>query len=872
MDILPIPHNPTSPTAKVPYVCRSRYDGLAFLTYPARIGRPEMVLSTFPPGTSFGMREKAQPTPVAELESLYQTWLYFGLIFEFLNVIEDSPGMPPRTEGNKEEEMDAVYQFFIVENEEGEKTVTSRPILIPELELWKWKGDEETRKMRCRHLFDCLRITHWMLQWIPSNFDPRIKYSIAAMAEYFNFNLGTVVITSRWKDVQIQSWPWAAGVMTKGVRKRMIENRWCPSAIEETIAKFNGLGTLNLIGKMERGGPKRDHEMCTVRRCVNYQISNSTYKLSHAEEGCTCSTFEVDSQALTAVLMTDEFSLPLLKVIPGDDLQDLRIEIVPSSPNTPFVALSHVWADGLGNPYANSLHRCQIGRLKKLIEELDISSPPDETQNKPVPLLWVDTLCCPALNGPGKQASIKKLRRVYSLATAVLVLDASLFSLPSAPLHTSELLLRAYTSPWMRRLWTLQEGALNKNLFFQFADKAIAAQAMIETLKNIAWTQDARYFHPFMDIEREHLSIRSFFAPNRSSEPAFRQMETLEAALQTRSFSVDSDEPLCIATLLSLDLQAILKYSTAEERMRELWSLLAEKFGGIPASIVFYEDHCLPFTGWKWAPRSFFPHPKSEFDLRDRKRRWASGSRQLGLPSTLGLRCRYPGFKLSTTTAEKSDAWRGVYRPTETSVMFRDGEGVWYSLTKAHTPALGDEWYEKMAALRVSEGWVLRDAIETGTCAIVLEGEPTRKNGAERDTFRGILVQVKDSAGAEPGVMAVERKLHVSIATLYEEEAMVQETYRRVWLRMRGDEVAARLRSIKDEESVEFKKALREMADKMREVMKEELQANLDFKSAMPRLYGEKFDPGALWIMMANWWEQENIATKLPSEQVWCID
>jgi hypothetical protein len=456
MDILPLPHNPISPTAKVPYVCSEKYDGLAFLTFPARKGRPEMVSPTFPPGAEFGMYEKAHPTPVKELESLYQTWLYFGLLCEFLNINEDSPGVPPRTEGNKEDELDAVYQFFVVSTEEGEKSLTSLPILMPGLELWKWKGDEDTRKVRCRHLFECLRITQWMLQWLPSNFDPRIRYSIAVLAEFFNFNLGTIVVTSRWNDVQTFFGPWAAGFLTKSVQNRMRENGWCPSAIEEAKATINGLQTLNIICKMAKLKPTRDHSRCTDQVCVNYQIDTSKYMLSHAEEGCSCSALEVDSNAITEILMMGESSLPLLKLVLGDDLEDLRIEIVPSSSNTPYVALSHVWADGLGNPFSNSLHRCQLARLKGLIEGLDSSVTSADSEPKSASLLWLDTLCCPAVDGSGKQKAIQKLRQVYEGADKVLILDASLFSVNSEVLHTSEVVIRAYTSPWMRRLWTLQ--------------------------------------------------------------------------------------------------------------------------------------------------------------------------------------------------------------------------------------------------------------------------------------------------------------------------------------------------------------------------------------------------------------------------------
>jgi hypothetical protein len=37
---------------------------------------------------------------------------------------------------------------------------------------------------------------------------------------------------------------------------------------------------------------------------------------------------------------------------------------------TPYVAISHVWADGLGNPASNGLPRCQLDKLFALLGDL----------------------------------------------------------------------------------------------------------------------------------------------------------------------------------------------------------------------------------------------------------------------------------------------------------------------------------------------------------------------------------------------------------------------------------------------------------------------------------------------------------------------
>jgi hypothetical protein len=159
MDILPLPLNPTSKADEVPYVCAERYDGGAFLSYPERHGRPEMVTNSYPPGTDFSLCEKANPTPIIALESFYQTWLYFGLLCEFADVNTDSPGAPPR-ELPLDDYLDFVYNNWTITTTDSRRLIVSSATLSAELELWKWTADAETQKLRCNHLFQCLRLTY----------------------------------------------------------------------------------------------------------------------------------------------------------------------------------------------------------------------------------------------------------------------------------------------------------------------------------------------------------------------------------------------------------------------------------------------------------------------------------------------------------------------------------------------------------------------------------------------------------------------------------------------------------------------------------------------------------------------------------------
>jgi hypothetical protein len=179
--------------------------------------------------------------------------------------------------------------------------------------------------------------------------------------------------------------------------------------------------------------PPRDHSRCTDDACNVYQIDMGNYQHEHQTENCTCDELVVNDTALTSVLLKDE-KFPILKS--NGDQQNLDYEIVESGS---YIAISHVWADGLGNPDANSLPKCKLFHLQRLVKSVTKDSENGQSSQES-PLIWLDTLCCPAQDGPGKQTAIEKIRFVYRKAQHVLVLDAGLMSYDSKSQEWPELL------------------------------------------------------------------------------------------------------------------------------------------------------------------------------------------------------------------------------------------------------------------------------------------------------------------------------------------------------------------------------------------------------------------------------------------------
>jgi hypothetical protein len=126
------------------------------------------------------------------------------------------------------------------------------------------------------------------------------------------------------------------------------------------------------------------------------------------------------------------------------------------------VLIVNRWADGMGNPLENRLPDCQLARIQEMVNNLDF---PGRDLSLPV-AFWMDTLCIPVADKykPLRKECIKSMRLIYSEASAVLVLDAWMQKVPLTT-PASERSIRFYTSSWLRRLWTFQEGILNKKVF-----------------------------------------------------------------------------------------------------------------------------------------------------------------------------------------------------------------------------------------------------------------------------------------------------------------------------------------------------------------------------------------------------------------------
>lgn len=311
-----------------------------------------------------------------------------------------------------------------------------------------------------------------------------------------------------------------AGQLHSGMWRMFRDKAWCPSDMSRLFARFgpNGLYYIYnmcrprsddehlMIRKREAHIPASTtqsttqmssnpiHEsgqvdrLCSTSGCPHRQFQDTTYTTQHVE-GCPgCSDAVADQSELARIL--EDRKLPLIMSIDEDE-ETSDITLVESDLDEPlaYIALSHVWSDGLGNVQRNAIPLCQLRRLSKILRSM-----PGPCEN--TVLFWLDTICVPPDSAKqfenAQQIAMGSMRDVYQLATGVLVLDSWLFDSQTND-DDLETVTKILSCAWNSRLWIFQEGALAKRLYFQF--------------RNIAYDLDDGF---------ERLHLQGSFASDRS--------------------------------------------------------------------------------------------------------------------------------------------------------------------------------------------------------------------------------------------------------------------------------------------------------------------------------------------------------------------
>lgn len=200
---------------------------------------------------------------------------------------------------------------------------------------------------------------------------------------------------------------------------------WCPYDIErlrnfKTVDTQCTLMTQYYCSSFPPPRSNGDYSRYSRHRCRVDEVNENSYVVKHCREGCECSHLVVSQSGLADVLGRDKIPLVVY-----NGASDHRLRVISHDTSMQYVAFSHVWSDGLGNPRRNSLPECQLERLQGFVDAF--------YEQKNHTAFWIDTLCVPQIDGHNTGANatlrvktIRLMHQTYADAEKVLMLDSGL--------------------------------------------------------------------------------------------------------------------------------------------------------------------------------------------------------------------------------------------------------------------------------------------------------------------------------------------------------------------------------------------------------------------------------------------------------------
>ena len=386
-------------------------------------------------------------------------------------------------------------------------------------------------------------------------------------------------------------------------RENFIGQRWCPYTLTHFLLP---LGSPSVFEYARSFGHRpsfiEQEHPCTENDCFVATIDTATYRIKHRRSYCEgetkCEILLPDMDVISASLRSGQ-----VPVVIYTDEQGLVTE---EAVDGRYVAISHVWADGMGSTSEKGLPKCHVKFLSEAViaahRSIREDGQDDSDQLSTLPF-WVDSLSVPGQPDLRNEA-IVLMSATYAAAAAVLVVDASMMHLSATDSMVQQLIV-LYVSAWMRRMWTWPEVLLSRQLFFRITDAIIDYRNFFMAADLVGRTFSDPVSAVLLAWLTQLVAIpwsRSAARLGASTEMPPLSLDDVALHLAHRPSSRIGDEILAVAAFFDVDVRPYLQQDP-NERMA---SFLAEYNGGkVPSDIIFLDGIKHPFEGFHWAPQTF---------------------------------------------------------------------------------------------------------------------------------------------------------------------------------------------------------------------------------------------------------------------------
>ena len=546
----------------------------------------------------------------AERIAFIQSWLFFGVLIETFARLEISLDL---------------HDFVTMTDGRAYLTLQSLEKYMLQWEALERNNEASARDRNRANVDECLDLADMLAQ---ENLRRQRRYefiwsltsqcalSIHLLHEALRHAWGSIYIGT---DKLVATT--GAGLSSDLPENRMREMGWCPSEIAMLQSRYSVTGRYFACMLRRRGRPMR-HADCTEIICNASQIDDSTYVTQHTTANCQCAHIGVNSLELGSVLK--EGKIPRISIRPSVGAQEqVGLHIVDSGP---YVAISHVWAHGLGNAQSNSLPLCQIRKLHEYVEAL--SEITKNLKNVGSVAVWIDTFGVP-LDRQTRKLALKLLPQTYAKSTCCLVIDEELRQV-SRESSLEELCMRLVFSTWARRLWTFQEGIVTwDKLYIQFRE----GPSSFEVFRDKRGTSLRSSLR--LETVEEAKSTLPRVEDIRDTKRGL--VDKLTEACKYRTTSRLSDQTFCLASIAGFDVNKIVDATTHEEKMK----IFLLEVCDLPNEIIFFKGQKMNLDGFSWAPYSFLNPERTQsiFGVDEEDTTHARCTYH-------GLQGRWPGFRL----------------------------------------------------------------------------------------------------------------------------------------------------------------------------------------------------------------------------------
>ena len=468
------------------------------------------------------------------------------------------------------------------------------------------------------------------------------------------------------------------------------QQAWCPS-MTARIGRNMRIAGLYYTSLVPALTIEQNHDRCNTNLCVASNIEKASYSVRHVLAYCLCRrpgcSHQQDGLCACEHLATPDMQFRRAFDDEGFPVITLRggtIEVKRYEFGINYVAISHPWSDGRGNPTSNALPICQ---LRSIAAYVAAATPEGNS------LFWIDTLCVP-IEEPLRNTAVLRMAEVYSLASHVLVLSDDLLSTKLPP-TIDEVLVRIFCSKWNTRLWLMQEAALARELLFQFSDTTLS-HAALEHAVNMSILKCTDEPETAQSFRLATLSLNNVNSVARirdsNNEGKYCSMKVVWEGLRHRTSSRVLDATICCSVLLGTDLSKVLD-APNESKMQTFWSCQSR----VPTSVLFAFGPRLQAAGFHWAPSDLLnPETNGSF-IRHPVRLGPDIEAQLTVSGLLVSGLEAVLMDLSKVPLSKDHICRFSMRDTPYSYFFiLESEGEpWTALKKN----LGKKWHTNCALL-----------------------------------------------------------------------------------------------------------------------------------------------------------------------------